>query len=380
MDNFDLATDNQWLTWLQKKIDATRDVDEKVALKDLKEMIVDIKKRVELSRLAQEREAKEQEQQQKQAVAEETSTQQQVKLTNADILRKAGGIATAGISDTTGDGPSTSKQQSSKSFLNAKLTPEIRMSYDELLRKVLPPYKPGDSVESAVFNNYEQMDAQFIKVLTERVNNGDLDSEIVLAALGKEQSKRLANAMENIRAVLSMGDPMRMEGMIVKLAREGKIDEPFLLLLEANIKQAEEAGAMGPAQVMRKLTARAAEEKDKQSATKEIKLLRKLLRTDDPKEREALLEDAFTPKDKLLVRFICILGFYAKNIAFFPIKQYFECHRWKDPMQMPPKPQMESNQNKKNQCRMYPLQILLMHARLYFSTLVISQQTMVMKI
>jgi len=50
-----------------------------------------------------------------------------------------------------------------------------------------------------------------------------------------------------------------------------------------------------------KLRKRAADEKDKQSSSKEIRLLRQLLRTDDPKEREKIMEDAFTPREGLLV-------------------------------------------------------------------------------
>lgn len=53
--------------------------------------------------------------------------------------------------------------------------------------------------------------------------------------------------------------------------------------------------------IAEKLRKRAADEKDKQASSKEVRLLRKLLRTDDPKEREALFEDAFTPKEALLV-------------------------------------------------------------------------------
>lgn len=55
------------------------------------------------------------------------------------------------------------------------------------------------------------------------------------------------------------------------------------------------------AQLMKKLSKRASEEKDKQSQTKEIKLLRQLLRTDISEEREQLLIDAFTPRQGLLV-------------------------------------------------------------------------------
>ena len=57
-----------------------------------------------------------------------------------------------------------------------------------------------------------------------------------------------------------------------------------------------------PAPFLDKLRERAMAEKDKQSSSKEIRLLRLLLRTDDASAREKLLEDAFTPKDVLLVR------------------------------------------------------------------------------
>ena len=87
----------------------------------------------------------------------------------------------------------------------------------------------------------------------------------------------------------------------MRLAREGKGDEPFLLLLEANADQARAAGAAGPAELMDKLRQRAMTEKDKQSSTKEIKLLRQLLREPDSNKREDLLTAAFTPKETLIV-------------------------------------------------------------------------------
>jgi hypothetical protein len=58
---------------------------------------------------------------------------------------------------------------------------------------------------------------------------------------------------------------------------------------------------MGPAVLMKRLRRRAAEEKDKQISSKEIRLIRKLLRADDSQEREKFLEDAFTPREALLV-------------------------------------------------------------------------------
>ena len=63
---------------------------------------------------------------------------------------------------------------------------EIRMSYEEMCQKVLPPYKPGDTPTSIVFKFYDQFDAQFIKVLNERAQNGDSGSQDVLSALAGE--------------------------------------------------------------------------------------------------------------------------------------------------------------------------------------------------
>jgi hypothetical protein len=188
-----------------------------------------------------------------------------------------------------------------KTFYETDLTPEIRLSYEDMCKNVLPPYKPGDSPQTVVFKHYDQFDAQFIKVLNERAQNGDGDSQAVLDALAVEQQNRVNAATLALKEVLSMGDPMRMEGAIVRLAKEGKIDEPFLLLLEANADQAKAAGATGPAELMLKLKKRAELEKDKQSSSKEIKLLRQLLRESNANEREKILTEAFTPKEALIV-------------------------------------------------------------------------------
>lgn len=296
VENIDLATDQNWLDWLERKIDRSTDVEEKMALRDLNEMILDIKKRIDLSKEQEDRLKKEQEEAEKQRIIDaEIEAEEGRNMSDADVLRKADAVGGSGIQ------PVEEADQEKKSFFDEELTPEIRMSYDDMCKKVLPPYKPGETPASIVFSYYDQFDAQFIKVLTERSQNGEQESQAILDALAIEQNKRLAEATENVKLVLAAGDPMRMEGVIVKLSREGKIDEPFLLLLEANANQALAAGATGPAQLMKRLSQRAMEEKDKQSSSKEIKLLRQLLRTDDETERQTLLEEAFTPKQGLLV-------------------------------------------------------------------------------
>lgn len=298
MDNYELCVDPKWISWLERKIGNTRDVEEKMALQDLSDMIIDVKKRVELSQAAEERAAKEAEEEEKNRIAAaEAEMDKGRSMSGTDVLKKAAAVDTAGVDAMVKEQGAEQK----KTFYETELTPEIRMSYEEMCQKVLPPYKPGDTPASIVFNFYEQFDAQFIKVLNERAQNGDTGSQEVLSALAEEQQKRVNAATEALKEVLSKGEPMRMEGAIVKLAKEGRIDEPFLLLLEANADQAEAAGAAGPAALMRKLRKRAMNEKDKQSASKEIKLLRQLLREDDSNAREQLLTDAFTPKEALIV-------------------------------------------------------------------------------
>jgi hypothetical protein len=247
MNNFDLASDPKFLDWLTQKIEKSRDPDERLALRDLFDMIEDVVTKVKVNKLAEERAAAEAEQsemeRQQQADAQ---AQTGVKMSQAEILKKAAAIdaASSGI-DATAD-----KTVRKKTFYEQELTPEIRLSYEKLLKQVMPPYKAGDSVDSIVFSNYDQFDAQFVKVLNERADNGDMDAKALLEALAKEQQKKIAAAAESLKSVLSLGEPMRMEGAIVKMAREGKVDEPFLLLLEANAQQARNAGAHGPAQLM----------------------------------------------------------------------------------------------------------------------------------
>jgi hypothetical protein len=304
-NKIDLATDPVFLEWMEyTKIEKSTDPDERIALRDLLEMILDVKTKMEVNQIANERAEKERlEKEQQQAMIDNAAAttadevndiDNNMPMTAADILRKATQIQTQ-----TSD---ADMKKEKITFYEQELTPEIRKSYEKLLKKVLPPYKPGDNPQTIITKFYDQFDAQFVKVLNERSTiNNDNDSTILLAALAEEQRQRINIATESLRTVLAAGEPMKMEGVIVKMAREGKVDESFLLLLEANRDQARNAGAYGPADLMDKLRKRAIDEKDKQTQSKEIRLLRKLLRTDDVKERERILEDAFTPREALIV-------------------------------------------------------------------------------
>lgn len=245
MNNFELASDPAFIEWLNNKITNSNDPDERLALRDLADMIDDVKTKIEVNRIAEERASKEADEAEAKRMQEaEAQAEEGRKMTNADVLKKATAINTRASND------GTAANKGKKSFYDSEITSEIRLSYEKLLKQVLPPYKPGDTAASVVHTFYDQFDAQFVKVLNERATNGDEDSSCLLQALAVEQQKRIAAATEVLKSVLALGDPMRMEGAIVRLAREGKIDEPFLLLLEANATQAKDAGANGPAQLM----------------------------------------------------------------------------------------------------------------------------------
>ena len=362
MENYDRATDKEFTDWLDQKVENSKDPDERIALKDLLEIILDVKKRVELSKAAEEREQKEAEQKEQERMeAAEAEAEAGRQMSNTDVLKKASQIDNAVI-----EKDAQAAKAEKKTFYDQELTPEIRMSYEDQLKKFLPPYKAGETADSVVFANYDKFDAQFVKVLSERANNGEEGSVALLDALAVEQNKRMAAATEALKSVLSAGDPMRMEGAIVKLAREGKIDEPFLLLLEANETQARDAGASGPAGVMKRLRKRAADEKDKQMSSKEIRLIRKLLRADDADEREEILTDAFTPRETLLVCYyavVCRFSFTLSLLLVLIQHKLLVLFRLLEHQRTQPKPWMGKHQSKKSQCLMFLHQISLMPAR-----------------
>jgi len=282
VENADRAFDEGFQTWLKKKVASAKDVEEKIALGDLLKMISEMEQKIEISRLAEERKQMEVES----VEVEEARTEI---LTETEVLKKANQVTTL-------ESPEE-EEVTPKNFYEAEVTPEIKMSYESLISNLFDHKSPQD-LKQKVSNLYDQFDAQLFKVLNER---NDDESKVVLEAIAIEQQNRVAIATETLKEVLSRGDPALMEGAIFKFSKEGKIDEPFLLLLEANENQARTSGATGAADLMKRLRNRALQEKDRTSSNKEVRLVRQLLRADNSEERMTLLEDAFTPKESLIV-------------------------------------------------------------------------------
>ena len=116
-------------------------------------------------------------------------------------------------------------------------------------------------------------------------------------AVNAEMATRMQQAAEALKEVLTSPTPVIMEGKIAGFARQGRIDDAMLQLLEANLQQAQQAGEQGKGAVavMSKLQERVKTELD-QKLPAPIALLRRLMRMDDPMAREGLLREKMAPK------------------------------------------------------------------------------------
>jgi len=175
------------------------------------------------------------------------------------------------------------------------------MSYDALIDKLRA--NTGDELSSAVEAQYDRMDMRFLERLNERMQS-DTENKESLASLNsciqETMSARIQKASATLQTVLKAGDPDAMKKEMMLLNAKGGLDESVILLLEANIDQARKAGAQPAVEVMTMLKDKAVEYKDA-SMPDEIRLIRKLLRTQDKDARRQMLTEAFKPREKYIL-------------------------------------------------------------------------------
>jgi hypothetical protein len=120
---------------------------------------------------------------------------------------------------------------------------------------------------------------------------------------------KVEQATVKLQHILSQPDPQKMEFCIMAMARKGEVDEALYLLTQANLQQAQEAGATAATQILSRLLKRINLENDR-SVSADRRLLRSLVRTDSSDFRKQLIYDAFKPKqhvnfnDGTLVRYL----------------------------------------------------------------------------
>jgi hypothetical protein len=108
-------------------------------------------------------------------------------------------------------------------------------------------------------------------------------------------ASKIGSAQERLQRILEKRSLPAMDSEIIRMVKKNEIDEALILLIKANAQQAEQAGAIQAAQVLRKLNERITMEKERMLPD-EQRLLRALLRVNDSEERKALLFSAFKPQ------------------------------------------------------------------------------------
>lgn len=171
-------------------------------------------------------------------------------------------------------------------------------TYDMMFDALL---KTNESIKSQISANYAMIDYGFLQRLDDQIAKNDPKTAGRLAevkeAVNSEMATRMQAAAEALRDVLTSQTPVIMEGKIAAFARQGRIDDALLQLLEANLQQAREAGEQGKqaVSVLSKLQERVQKELDTKLPPQQA-LLRRLMRMDDKDARLSLLREKMAPK------------------------------------------------------------------------------------
>lgn len=166
--------------------------------------------------------------------------------------------------------------------------------------------KTEESIKTQISQNYPMFDYAFLQKLDEAIAENNPDTkprlEEIKLAINEEMASRMQQAAEALKEVLTSPTPIIMEGKIAGYARQGRLDDAMMQLLQANLEQAQAAGeaGKGAVAVMSKLKERIQTELDAKLAPAPA-LLRQLMRMSDPVARESLLRMKMQPKKKASV-------------------------------------------------------------------------------
>jgi len=175
-------------------------------------------------------------------------------------------------------------------------------TYNIMFKTLLETEK---KIPDEVSKNYALFDYGFMQRLEKLqagVAPGSADATRlaeVATALQNEMGRRMSEAAVTLRNVLQSPSAIVMEGKMAGLARQGKIDDAVLQLIEANLQQARAAGEAGAGAVraLGQLQSRMQDELDK-VVSPDAQLLRRLLRMDSKPARLQLLKEKMSPKQK----------------------------------------------------------------------------------
>jgi len=264
--------DDRFVSWLGKKVETTSDIEERVALNSLLDTINSILEKVnEVNEDNAEN-------------LNEELTMEQVKLRMQEVQMGTG----------------LNKNEVGKAATSFVVQEDSMSTFMKIITIFRETLADGATLSDAVLRHYDLCDYKFMETLkleSENSNNQGADASFysdLLSEISKAMALKIGTAQQRLEHILSKKRPPAMESEIVLMARKGEVDEALILLLEANIQQAQAAGATQAAEVLANLVKRANAEREKKLPD-EQRLLRALLRLKVSEERKGLLYAAFKP-------------------------------------------------------------------------------------
>ncbi len=166
--------------------------------------------------------------------------------------------------------------------------------YNEVLDSFLEARSREGGLKSVVVLQYERIDFRMLELLEERIAAADTDSKRralkeVLECITDEMNVRVTAAASRLEDLFkTQGGIEAMKMKLIKLADAGGLDEAFVLLLKNNQERAQKAGNEAVASMLTQLVKAVTEILERQLPP-ELKLLRKLLRSDSRDARVDML-------------------------------------------------------------------------------------------
>ncbi len=302
--------DDGFVQFLEGRIGASTDLDERDALRSLVNMVDAVKQAVERKRVEDAARMKEDQQRQLEEetrlmaeVAEAKKRAQSVEEQEAqrqnqreEMQRLQGTNAGDAAAGAAGGGGA-----------DAALAMDPKQSYEQLLTAFLGlDFGDAAYVREVVEANYERCTMEFLDLLGERLKDPATAPDVqtrLLALKGHIETilqSRMSRAAERLQALVKAGPVDAMVDKIYEMVERNEVDEPLILLLESNVQQAERAGAAPAAELFRKLIATAREAID-EKLTPATRLVRRLLRVPESAKRQEILHEAFRPKASTLM-------------------------------------------------------------------------------
>ncbi|KAJ8599179.1 hypothetical protein CTAYLR_010156 [Chrysophaeum taylorii] len=290
---------DEFCAFVNAKAEKSDDIEERVALKSLVDMITQTRKAIEEKLKEEELEAAAQEEMMSEMSSEVAPLPKAT--TTAEVL--------AAANNAVGGSRVEAVEPSAPVAVEAGLSGDALRTYDALLGRLLAADAAG-ALGTEVEASFEQCDYALLTLAASRRDRAEDPSPLarVIEAVNALSAERLESAAQRLQSVLRAGGPKEMMQKIVELSARGAIDTPMIELLEANRQQAEAAGPAGEqaADLMRRLADKCRQELDRRVGEKdpEKRLLRALLRCgDDLEARDRLLRRAFEPREEIELSF-----------------------------------------------------------------------------